>query len=106
MGILLSIVLSMIINGNLKLDYKLYAETALVTEVNAKQDTVLVECSNGNLFEFSGIEDYEPGDLVGMIMCDKGTPVVYDDMILNVQYVGTVDQFNLIDYDKTRRRSK
>ena len=96
MGILLSVIISMFLNGNLKSDYRLYAETGIIVETDAKQDLVTVECVNGNLFSFYGIEDYEEGDLVGMLMSNNGTGTVYDDVILSTNYVGSVEQFDRI----------
>lgn len=92
MGILISLIVSLFLNGNLKPNFRLYPETAVITDI--QQDRVTVECANGNLFDFYGAEDLEEGDLVAMIMCDKGTTVVYDDEIMTIKYAGTPAMFN------------
>lgn len=91
MGILISVLISLFLNGNLKPNFRLYPETAVITDI--QQDQVIVECANGNIFQFYGAEDLETGDLVSMIMCDNATPVVYDDEIMTVKYAGTPAMF-------------
>lgn len=61
-----------------------YPETGVVVEIC--NDTVSVETSTGNLFEFYGSEDWFVGDCVSMIMDSCGTPNVTDDMIIDAHY--------------------
>lgn len=63
-----------------------YPETGVVVEIY--DDTVVVETSTGNLFEFYGSEDWFIGDCVSMIMDSCGTVEVNDDMIITVKYSG------------------
>ena len=70
-----------------------YPETAMVIEIIKDEDTIVVECANGNRFAFFGIEDYEKGDLVSLIMHDNGTKIVYDDEIIKAEYAGYTDLF-------------
>ena len=91
MGILISLIISLVMSGDIKANGRLYAETAVVT--NIEKDTVTVECANGNLFSFEGAEDLEEGDLCSMIMYDNATPIVYDDEILSIKYAGTPAMF-------------
>ena len=71
----------------------IYPLTGIVTEVNYSENTVTIECANGNEFQFYGCEDYVIGDLVGCIMYNNKTEIVYDDEILGCCYVGHVTQF-------------
>lgn len=64
----------------------LYPETGKVVEIC--NDTVSVETSTGNLFEFYGSEDWFVGDIVSMIMDSCGTTEITDDMIIAVKYSG------------------
>lgn len=64
----------------------LYPETAKVVEISA--DTVTVETSTGNLFEFYGSEDWFVGDCISLIMDGCGTAEVNDDVIIAVKYSG------------------
>lgn len=68
----------------------LYAMTAIVTGLDSESDTVVVKNSVGLTWEFSGIEDYLIGDVVSMVMDNKGTDIVFDDEILSVRYSGFV----------------
>lgn len=70
----------------------IYPETAIIQEVNYNTDVVTVQTLNGNTFQFEGIEDYQAGDIVSMIMDSKKTPEVTDDIILSVKYSGYIQQ--------------
>ena len=62
----------------------LYPETGKVVEIC--NDTVSVETSTGNIFEFYGSEDWSIGDCVSMTMDSCGTPKVKDDMVVDAHY--------------------
>ncbi len=66
----------------------LYPAAYMVTDVNRNSDTVTVESSTGNQFQFYGCEDWVEGDLCACIMWSNGTKEVYDDQILAVHYSG------------------
>ena len=78
--VIITIILSMIANG--KID--IYPETAKIVEI--ENDNVVVETATGNLFSFTGTEDYEVNDTVSMIMYGNNTENVEDDSIIKVQY--------------------
>lgn len=65
-----------------------YPETAIVREVSATTDLVVVETCTGNLFTFRGTEDWEVGDSVSMIMDSRATDTVEDDEIVSTKYAG------------------
>ena len=68
-----------------------YARVAVVVKVNRKTDTVTCKDYTGNLWKFKGCEDWEKGDVVGMLMNDNGTPnKLKDDKIVNVRYNGNL----------------
>lgn len=67
--------------------------TAVIIDCNPRDDIVTVEDGGGNLWQFAGIEDYEPGDLVSMLMDGKNTPLIYDDEIISVRYAGWPELF-------------
>ena len=64
----------------------LYPLTTTVTEIN--NDTVTVEDSNGNLWSFNGVEDWQVNDGCTLIMDSNGTENVTDDKILSETYNG------------------
>lgn len=63
-----------------------YALTTFVIETDAKNDLVILEDGNGNLWQFRGVEDWEVGDCASLTMNDNGTPEIYDDVIVNARY--------------------
>lgn len=63
-----------------------YPMTAKIIEIDRMEDIVTVEDSTGNVWEFYGVEDFEKGDCVSMIMNNKDTESIFDDEIINVKY--------------------
>lgn len=76
-----------------KTEEKEYPLTALV--VNLDEENNIVECEDyaGNIWKFYGIEDWYNGDLVSMIMNDKGTANITDDEIVMVRYGGWIGHY-------------
>lgn len=64
----------------------LYTQKGIVTEIHRPKDTVRVVTTDGNIWEFYGIEDYEVCDTVELIMSDMGTNNPEDDVILRARY--------------------
>ena len=72
-----------------------YPALAVVTETNTETDSVtIMTVPDGNLWEFSGVEDWSGGDLAVCIFSDNGTPDLQDDEIITVHYSGYVDGEN------------
>ena len=46
---------------------------------------------NGNLWQFEGCEDWLENDVVACIMNDKGTPIIFDDEIVDLHYEGWLE---------------
>ena len=67
----------------------LYPLSARIVTINETTDEVTAEDSNGNLWGFTGTEDYEINDTVAMIMDSKGTQNIKDDEIICSRYSGT-----------------
>lgn len=67
----------------------LYPLSTTVTEIN--NNTVTVEDSNGNLWSFDGVEDWEVGDGCALIMHDNNTKDIYDDVIISTRYQGRME---------------
>ena len=65
-----------------------YALSAQVVECDASTDTVVCEDYTGNLWEFDGVDDWEVGDYVALLMNDCGTSSIYDDEIISARYQG------------------
>ena len=67
----------------------LYPLTTTVTEI--ENDTVTVEDSNGNIWSFNGVEDWQVGDCCALIMHDNSTSEIIDDTIISTQYQGRME---------------
>ena len=63
-----------------------YALTTEVVEIDRAADIVTCEDSNGNLWEFYGVEDWEIGDCASLLMDTCGTATIYDDAICGTTY--------------------
>lgn len=67
----------------------LYPLSTVVTGINIEDDSVTVEDSNGNLWDFYGTEDWEVGDGCSLLMDSNGTDNIEDDIIISTQYHAT-----------------
>ena len=63
-----------------------YPMTTVVREIDIKNDVVTVENSNGHLFEFIGVEDWQVGDICSLMLDNNGTESIFDDIILKAIY--------------------
>ena len=66
----------------------LYPTCGIVTETDETTDTVTFTEPNGNRWSFEGVEDWQEGDKIAVIMRDNGTPEIIDDEIVSVRYKG------------------
>ena len=100
MGItILSLIATLLINGVQKeqlKEVKIYSETAVVVDVNEKDNIITCLSFNGNEWQFEeeNGEEWIEGDIVAMTMCDNGTEEVKDDIIINTKYCGWVTEWS------------
>lgn len=66
----------------------LYPLSTIVYDVCEENDIVTIEDFNGNLWQFSGVEDWRKGDICAVIFDSKGTEEIKDDEIIKVRYSG------------------
>ena len=71
----------------------LYPLSAQIVSINETADEVTAEDSNGNLWGFTGTEDYALGDTVALIMNSKGTRNIKDDEIVSSRYSGNANDW-------------
>ena len=69
----------------------LYPSCGVVVEVNYADDYIVIEDFTGNCWEWSGVEDWDNGDIVSMIMDDNNTEQIFDDSILAIRYNGVIE---------------
>lgn len=74
-------------------DFSVYPNGGIIVDLIPEDDVVIFEDGAGLNWAFYGIEDYGIGDLVACIFWDAGTETIFDDEIINVQYIGYVEQF-------------
>lgn len=63
-----------------------YALATCVIKVDENNDLVTCEDCNGNLWKFYGCEDWREGDCANLLMNDRGTLDIKDDVIESVCY--------------------
>lgn len=69
----------------------IYPAVGVVTAVDYETDTVTVEKANGHAYEFYGVEDLMPGDVMALLMYSNGTPYTQeDDAVISARYGGYV----------------
>lgn len=68
----------------------LYPKTTQVISVNEDTDTVVLEDYVGHIWSFTGVEDWEEGDVCSLLMFNMGTSEIYDDVILASRYDGHI----------------
>lgn len=71
----------------------LYPLSARIVSINETADEITAEDSNGNLWGFTGTEDYALGDTVALIMNSKGTRNIKDDEIVSSRYSGNANDW-------------
>lgn len=73
---------------------RMYPEFGIVVDTSPGTDLVIVRAGNGNLFAFSGVEDWECGDGVVFMLDSMGTEEVDDDEMTGVMRYSS---FGVID---------
>ena len=70
----------------------------MITDINAESGLITATCANGNMFSFYDTEEtWICGDLCSLIMYDRGTPSVLDDVVVKARYGGFVELFEEIE---------
>lgn len=83
-------------------DAGFYSTSMAIVKLDYDTDTVTCMDFNGNLWEYTGIEDASIGDLEAVTMCDNATPnTIYDDIILDTRCSGWVYEWG---YDTTTKQ--
>lgn len=67
---------------------RIYPMTAQIVEFDYQSDLVSAVNGNGECFQFYGIEDWQLGDIVSLMMVDPGTPEILDDDAILHWYSG------------------
>lgn len=81
-----ALILSAFLIGKKQNNSNYYSLTTAVISVDYNTDTVEVEDCNGNIWAFTGCEDWQVEDTCSLIMSDKGTQNIHDDEIISAKY--------------------
>ena len=67
---------------------EIYSLATVVTAVDAENDVVECQDYNGNVWEFTGCDDWQVEDIASLILHNNNTDDITDDKILSVTYSG------------------
>lgn len=70
---------------------EIYSLATVVTAVDAENDVVECQDYNGNVWEFTGCDDWQVEDIASLILHNNNTDDITDDEILSVTYSGTFE---------------
>lgn len=65
-----------------------YALSTTVQTVDTENDTIVIRDSNGNTWNFTGVDSWSVNDVCSCLMNDNGTTSIYDDTIVSMRYDG------------------
>ena len=63
-----------------------YTKTVEIVEVDTQNDVVVCVDTNGEAWEFYGVEDWQEGDFAVLTMNTNGTSTIYDDEIVSAVF--------------------
>ena len=66
----------------------IYPNAGTIQNVDEQANTFCIVDDSGDIWEMYGIEDFQVGDNVAMIMDSNNTEdTIYDDIVLSVRYL-------------------
>lgn len=77
-----------------------YPRSGIITEIDDDITVtyITVTCSNGNKYSFkTEVEDWMVGDICSMLILDKGTENVADDIVIDSWYDGYIELWEEIE---------
>lgn len=89
----LAVALILPLHGALADEACFYPKTVIVVELDEENDMVITEDAVGFIWEFYGVEDFEVGDMVSLLMFDCGTELIFDDEVIDAVFSGYTVQF-------------
>ena len=91
--VIIAIIMTIIVITSLihQITYTTINETHYVIEtevinVNTTTDTIQIKDTHGEVWEFFGIDNFQEGDSIIVLMDNQKTHTIYDDEILNVHF--------------------
>lgn len=69
--------------------HEVYANCGIIDNVDYTTDIVSVRDFQGFVWQFTGCEDWDAGDICAMVMDNNATPdTIFDDVIISTNYCG------------------
>lgn len=72
----------------MSVSFSYYSTIGRITGYDLPSDTLYITTTDGNLWEYEGIEDWLYNDFCSMVFCDNGTDDITDDEIVYMRYIG------------------
>lgn len=72
------------------INFSYYSTIGRVVGFDRDSDTIYIETTDGNIWEYEEIQDWMIDDLCSMVFCDNGTSEVYDDEVVYMRYIGYI----------------
>lgn len=72
----------------MSVSFSYYSTIGRITGYDLPSDTLYITTTDGNLWEYEGIEDWLYNDFCSMVFCDNGTDDITDDEIIYMRYIG------------------
>lgn len=63
-----------------------YATNLIVKKIDRKKNKVIAKNWCGYPYPFTGVSDFEKGDVIACIMWTKGTASIKDDVVITAKY--------------------
>lgn len=69
---------------------EIYSIATVVIAIDTENDVVECQDYNGNVWEFTGCDDWQVKDIASLILHNNNTADIIDDEILSVTYSGKI----------------
>lgn len=66
----------------------LYPSCGRVIKFDRNKDVISIKDSCGRIYTWSGVEDWQKGDIAAMIVYDNFTKNTSDDIVIKIRYMG------------------
>ena len=66
----------------------IYPATMEIIRLDEDADEVYMMTATGHVYVMDGVEDWEEGDLVSLLMFSNDTPAIEDDIIISARWSG------------------
>lgn len=83
-------ILTLAIVFTFTLNFNYYSTVGRVVGYDTLSDTLFIK-SDGHIWEYAEIQDWDINDMCSMVFCDNGTEEIEDDEVVYMRYIGYLD---------------